>query len=152
MYEHENLYRGKRTDNGEWIQGGLIRFCGLNLAAILESNAKVFMPTGSTVFCTNSCFDIIPETAGRYTGKDLDGEKLFTGDIVESYENYDDIWGYPTTNVFKSVVIWDKENFCYAFDTDGHIQAFNDWEWENSRIVGNIHDNPELLKGGADNE
>ena len=84
----------------------------------------------------------------QYTGINVGNEKLFEGDIVEWHEDYDDTWGYSQTTVGRSVVVWDKENFCWAFKTDDkYIQAFNDWSWNNSYIIGNIHDNPELLKG-----
>jgi hypothetical protein len=147
MYEYENLYRGKRTDNGEWIQGGLIRFCGLNLAAILESNAKVFMPTGSTVFCTNSCFDIFPETAGRYTGMtDKNDKMIFDGDIVKTKTGRVCIVHWFDSPNMRG---WDFKPI--EFNTPAP-PAYDLFVKENLEVIGNIHDNPELLKGGADNE
>jgi hypothetical protein len=95
---------------------------------------------------------VIPETVGQYTGLNVGNEKLFEGDIVEWHEDYDDIWGYPQTTVGRSVVVWDENNFCCAFNTDGYLQAFNDWNWNSSFIIGNIHDNPELLKGEQNND
>ena len=140
----KRLFRGKQKKNGKWLVG-----CG-----IIETDNWVSIFTVTDDLDENSAdvteYEVIPETVGQYTGKEVDGEMLFTGDIVETYEDYDDKFGYPATNVFKSVVIWDEENFCYAFDTDGYIQPFNDWEWDNSTKIGNIHDNPELLKGGAE--
>lgn len=140
--ECEHLFKGKR-DNNEWIEGNLIYDPDLEVATILGFNYEL---TSEGLQRERFCKSVIPETVGRFTGKELDGKKLFVGDIIESYEDYDDKFGYPATNVFKSVVIWDEKNFCFAFDTDGYIQPFNDWDWENSRIIGNIHDNPEIIK------
>ena len=92
---------------------------------------------------------VLPETGGQYTGKDIGNEKLFEGDIVEWYEDYDDSFGYSKTANGYSVVVWDNENYCWSFKTDNeYTQPFNDWNWENCFIIGNIHDNPELLEGG----
>jgi hypothetical protein len=128
----EILLRGKRKNSGEWVYGCLLRSREISPTIVDEQG---------------NGYAIAPETVGQYTGKELDGEKLFTGDVVESYEDYDDKFGYPATNVFRSVVIWDEENFCFAFNTDGYIQPFNDWEWSTSTKIGNIHDNPELISG-----
>ena len=96
-----------------------------------------------------SMIEVIPETVGQYTGKTLCDTKVFKGDIVEWYEDYDDSWGYTQTANGYSVVVWDDENFCWGFDTDGYVQSFNDWDWYKCFVIGNIHDNPELLKEGT---
>ena len=129
----ETLFRGKHDD--EWFYGDLLRYAD---TAQIWYEAEGY---GKVNVLVN------PSTVGQYTGKELDGEKLFIGDIVESSEDYDDMFGYPTTGYARSVVVWDKDNFCYAFDTDGYIQLFSDWNWENCGKIGNIHDNPELLSG-----
>ena len=141
----EILFRGKRVDNGEWVYGS---FC---MDALEQKNGlcgvdgfiRLYDPTAGKM----QMHEVDRETVGQYTGKDLCGEKLFEGDVIESVEDYDDKFGYPATSDFFSVVLWDEKNLCWAFKTDGHIQAFNDWTWENSIKVGNIHDNPELLEG-----
>ncbi|MCM1224347.1 MAG: YopX family protein [Lachnospiraceae bacterium] len=127
----EILFRGKCVD--EWFYGDLLRFADTTQIWYEEEGY------GKVNVIVN------PETVGQYTGKELDGEKLFTGDIVETCEDYDDIFGYPTTSVFNSVVIWDDKNFCYALKTGDFIQPFNDWNWDNCRLIDNIHDNPELI-------
>lgn len=137
--DREFISRGKRVDNGEWVEG----------CHICTNSGRRFIKTKKTItphFC-NDVLEVIPETVGQYTGKELNEEKLFVGDIVESYEDYDDMWGDPKTGYARSVVVWDKNNFCYAFDTDGYIQPFSDCNWENSAKIGNIHDNPEMMGG-----
>lgn len=133
----EILFRGKREDNGEWVEGFYVCISGV-CHYILTGN-PVISPREITI----EYYKVIPETVGLYTGKELDGIKIFTGDIVESCVDYDDIFGYPATDVFKSVAIWDEENFCFAFKTDDYIQPFNDWDWDYCGVIGNIH-NAEL--------
>ena len=132
----EILFRGKRADNGEWVEGDLSQ----------HKNGKTFIKCGSAT----QSYEVIPKTIGQYTGKTLCDTRVFKGDIVEWYEDYDDSWGYTQTANGYSVVVWDDENFCWGFDTDGYVQSFNDWDWYNCFVIGNIHDNPELLKGGTE--
>lgn len=144
----EILFRGKRVDNGEWIEGGICQIEGYTIILTSEDFEGILYKPPSSEFYD---IEVIPETIGQYTGKELCGDKLFEGDIVESVEDYDDAFGYPATSHFYSVVVWDEENFCWAFKTDGYIQAFIDWTWDNTMKVGNIYDNPELMKGDKDN-
>ena len=135
---HKILFRGKRKDNGEWVYGYYCKY------GCTGKEKHYIIPS-----CASNLYaiEVIPETIGRYTGVTVGNEKLFECDIVEWYEDCDDTWGYSQTNVGRSVVVWDEENFCWAFKTDGYFQSFNDWSWDNSFIIGNIHDNTESLKG-----
>ena len=140
----EILFRGKRIDNGKWVCGYYVRLNGNKhfiYIGYAETDCGCYYP---------DYFEVIPETVGQYTGLNVGSEKLFEGDIVEWHEDYDDTWGYAQTAYGRSLVVWDKENFCWAFKTDDkYIQAFNDWNWNNSYIIGNIHDNPTLSYGGV---
>lgn len=58
-------FRGRRTDNGEWVYGNLVRGCDEQYAYIVEF--------GNKELCRNYV-DIDPETVGQYTGlKDENG-------------------------------------------------------------------------------
>jgi hypothetical protein len=143
MGMREILFRGKQTDKDKWVFGvpanGTV--ADESKILIIESIFKC-----DEYACRGCEFTpVIPETVGQYTGKELNGVKLFDGDILEGYEDYDDSFGYPVTSYFKSVVYWDKENYCWALTTDGFIQSFNDCTWDYYTKIGNIHDNPELL-------
>lgn len=134
----EILFRGKRKDNGEWVYG-----------------TPIFYSSGTTVMCNeyqrNENIDL--KTVGQYTGlKDKNGTKIFEGDIVqESWYDYDepvmDAFGIVYYNVGRCCcTVWDEEReSIYDLCADGEYH----WEVE---VVGNIHDNPELLEGATSNE
>ena len=127
----EILFRGKQVDNGEWVQGDFVSSgCGIAYTDYLNEHGDI-----GEVFCK-----VIPETVGQYTGlTDKNGNKVFEGDIV--YVCYE---GKNGAIVFKhGMYLIDGNGFCIDFIlTD---------RGEELEIIGNIHDNPELLKGGDEN-
>lgn len=131
----EYIFRAKREKNGYWIDGGYFSYRDFKGEEIC------------TVVHNGYANDIIPDTVGMFTGKQLNGERLFQDDIVEWYEDVDDSWGYTKEVHGYSLVVWDEENFCWAFmSDDGKKTPFNDWTWENCQIAGNIHDHPDLFE------
>lgn len=139
----EILFRGKRTDNGEWAEGYYVRITDGKVvvhriyAGCAESDCGDFYP---------DWYEVVPETVGQFTGKEIGNEKLYVGDIVEWHEDYDDYWGYPATSYGRAIVAYDETNYCYAMKSEDELFPFNDWEWSNCTVIGNIHDNPELMK------
>ena len=130
----EILFRGKRTDNGEWIEGFYYQRQNpltINGLPIYHGIAD-FAPFGA---------EVIPETVGQYTGlSDRNGIKIFEGDIV-SFERVNAL-GYITARIGE-VKYYDKLPIFYIFATTGDA-----WDWcdcENIKVIGNIHDNPDLL-------
>lgn len=134
----EILFRGKRTDNGEWVYGNLVK-----------SNEKYFIyyeepdemcQTGNWLFYK----EVIPETVGQYTGlKDKNGKRIFEGDIIKNQYRKSQ---FQYVNVFffcDRTHCWLVEN---KYGMLGQLcNVIGDIE-----VIGNIHDNPELLKGGEE--
>lgn len=128
----EILFRGKRTDNGEWVIGFPSKTRGLDnkLHICIDYEEQGLM-------CSSI---VIPETIGQYTGlTDKKGTKIFEGDILKtnkfSEPNKQYIVKFDLQ--FGAFIGQDKFNI-YFVTFDGDSDQFE--------IIGNIHDNPELLK------
>ncbi len=132
MREGIGLYRGKRKDNGEWVEGDLInlhdgrKFIINNKFGACIDDKGNFINTEAPFVC-----EVDPETVGEYTGlSDIKTKKIFEGDIVE-------------TGSERFVVIFDE--YCRYMISDkkyNYLLARNNDELE---IIGNIHDKLEML-------
>lgn len=161
----EIIYRGKRSDNGEWVEGQLLYFkssVGIEeFALIVEScewdNSKEWFNLGKRA-------RVIPETVGQYTGStDKNGTNIFEGDIVEFYffdkghKNTKTMlieWrdsGFCMRELFRDYrladdfTIIDEKIFTYRNDVRNGVYTTNNVYFV--EVIGNIHDNPELLGG-----
>lgn len=130
----EILFRGKRIDNGEWVEGFYNHLpCGRfgadehMIQTVLE-NGKIGM-----------LHDIDPSTVGQYTGlKDKNGRKIWEGDIVRC----------GTGRICK-VTFFISPGFS-GFDLVpiGGFDAPPPHNWSlfaDTEVIGNIHDNKSLL-------
>ena len=135
----EILFRGKRLDNGDWVEGYLYEHEPPLVGIVSEKDE----PEASKWFITRTGFadwnmprpvelvEVDPSTVGQYTGlKDKNGERIFEGDILSIWNDRNDVV------VFEDGA-FDLEN------TSIPMRFANKFE-----VIGNVHDNPELLKGG----
>ena len=132
----EILFRGKREDNREWVEGSLSLEYG---EATQDGNRKVdYRILGMRCDCDY----VIPETVGQYTGlTDKKGKKIFEGDIVKDHES-----GLYSEVVFATAQDgFDGMSGFMVDDINDGLQNYNGF-WHLVEIIGNIHDNPELLK------
>ena len=147
MSDYEKyLFRGKEKDSGKWIYGDLRHISdghgGYILCIVDNTNGKNNDVTG---------VEVVPETVGMFTGStDKSRTKIFEGDIVKGT-------AYSATNI--GVIVWIDEISGFGVR---YVNAPNPTAWVNSSIlrcaaigktdefaaevIGNIHDNPELLK------
>lgn len=150
----EILFRGKRKDNAEWIEGYLVKL-GRESFSDPERYGicnKAVPLGGSGVFYNLKIDEIIPETVGEFTGMtDKNGTEIFEGDIIQTKPNYKLLikYGEYIPNDFCQFKYKDRKSFG-LFATDGK----DDFQMSNHsylfEVIGNIHDNPELLKGGVE--
>lgn len=122
----EILFRGKRIDNGEWVEGFYFELCydGINTPCIgiepLSANdyGEIF----------DSCYEMVdPSTVGQYTGlTDKNGVRIFEGDIV-----YISDWESMTE------VYWRGGAWLLKFDdSDEYLYDIS----KDCEVIGNIHD------------
>ena len=117
----EALFRGKRVSDGEWVKES--KFYSRDAWGTRLLDHK------------NDVVDVIPETVGQSMGTiDKNGRRIYDGDILAGHRDG------------NAVVAWDEENArvigCHADMTFMFAaDEFRDYE-----VIGNIHDNPGLLK------
>ena len=132
----EILFRGKRTITGEWVEGKGIDL-NFNTPYILTKEYDC----GTGYYMSE--FEVIPETVGQYTGlTDDNGKKIFEGDIVKAQ---DDVLGSPFDDGITGKIVYAE--CAYFIEPKNPIESqwlFN--ECAVYEVIGNIHDNPELLK------
>ena len=126
-------YRGRIKDSTVWVYGyftkspqGIARIW----SPITKDNGESYL------------YDYVvdPETVGQYTGlKDRNGKEIYEGDIIRSKTYLGETLVIKWDNVYTGFYCHDK--------TDEEENHLNMLEAVESEVIGNIHDNPELLKG-----
>ncbi|MBO7320156.1 MAG: hypothetical protein J6V06_09095 [Clostridia bacterium] len=176
----EFLFRGKRKDNGKMVYGFLVmnKCSKAENGRLIDYTRPEIIPLGEIGEADYDGdgnyyeYTVIPETVGQYTGlTDRNDTKIYDGDILRYF-----VWGsyecfavvrigeyeqdgsgdeYPAIKIFG--VYAEVKKYCPLIKEDGDY--FPEYLKKSSlleigkdvfELVGNIHDNPELLKGGAE--
>lgn len=124
----EIKFRGKRVNDCEWVYGDLLRIHGVPY--IYPDPA----PNGW------NDYEVIPDTVGQFTGLlDKNGKEIYEGDIVAN--------DFGNAYIVNMAVEWCTDGYWALHEIDGddtmHFVADYLKEIE---LIGNIHDNPELMK------
>ena len=150
----EILFRGKVKNTNEWQYGDLRHWTKKSVGIHHQE--------------LHTTLRVIPETVGQYTGlTDKNGKKIFEGDI---FKFNDEVWSSYYTSCGTEYDSWEVENYgVVGFNEDLAKYDFVEYKFnENSveadlhenhdiefaefigdlEVIGNIHDNPELLKEG----
>ena len=139
----EILFRGKRTDNGEWFYGYYTNaryyLDKKEMHIIFEQDVEVYP---HSEFAGGE--EVIPETVGQYTGlTDKNGRKIFEGDILGGFLDEE----YPEHETVV-VVEW-HENMWVTRQGEYLPDLLELDDSDCFEVIGNIYDNPELLEGGG---
>lgn len=146
----EILFRVKRLDTGEWVEGNLWLY---------GKKARIAVDLGFPQEL--SWIEVDPDTVGQFTGLvDKHGKKIFEGDIVEYNDGFD---------YFKGCVVFENgsfgvgsyeviglssgccDNFVNLWQLFWDQEANDEPELYYCTVIGNIHDNQEPLKEGEGN-
>lgn len=154
----EILFRAKRIDNGEWVEGFYSQLPKPSLGATIITNGDLCAEDVSDYIIVNQCkqhsnfsngypleiveceyYEIDSETLCQYTElKDNNGNRIWENDIIKH-----------EISCTIGTVKWYQEDYAGWCVDDIVIdeQQFTDEMWSECEAIGNIFDNPELLKG-----
>ena len=165
MRDNMGLYHAKRTYNGKWVEGCLV---------VTPQGDAYIISTAETkrdvnVLINQCSLNVDPETIGQFTGlTDKNGVRIFEGDIVR-YNTFDDfdcqsVVKFGEYNQDGSAGEYSASK-CIGFYVDVDNFTCPDWcEYGSNcfsnylkqqnilevaqycEIIGNIHDDPELLE------
>lgn len=126
----EILFRGKRRDNGDWVEGYVIKW----------DNGTTTIDDGTL---ETPSYVVEPATVGQYTGLlDKNGKRIFEGDILQCA-----MFEYSKN---RAAVMAERYNCGCCHLVYGFSTCSDDVDiGRKSKIVGNIHDNPDLLEGNT---
>ena len=145
----EILFRGNRCDNSEWVQGYYIRAeHHWHNHGIHKDWITLGASANGGWFALHNKYAVKSETVGQFTGlTDKNGKKIFEGDVVHILGNQDvEDW----KNVdYNALIAFIDGGFCAI---DGTIEEHGFRRYALARmdfgveVIGNVHDNPELLE------
>lgn len=138
----EILFRGKRKDSGEWVNGNLF---------LSDTDGRAYILAGSRIVTIEWEVDL--STVGQFTGLlDNNDKRIFEGDMIKPFDD----------EIDKMVVEFHCGQFLLCLYGERGYMAEYGWEEEGNygvfeseplssysdyiEVIGNIHDNSELLE------
>lgn len=148
----EILFRGKRVDNGEWVYGDLARYMD-GSPMIMESSyfaTRDFLnededgnPIIENEIALGGFVSVIPETVGQLWTPS-NGIRVFGGDLVTAVCSPS---GLRTAKRERDCKVIDSDKgFDIAVLHKGEWWAYGFMDFSTIKVIGNIHNNPDLLE------
>lgn len=141
------LFKAKRVDNGEWVQGNLILSNdaedGYRAIIIPTNNSNMFTKGGAKGdLGFENWYRVNENTICQCTGlKDKSGKLIWENDILSGRLDED----YPEDETRKHI-LWHENGWHTKELGSIDYEPLDDFDSENFEVIGNIFDNPELLE------
>ena len=135
----EILFKAKRKDNGEWVEGYYLK---TRLGGDIDPSDVIFVPFKINKGEDWGFIKVDPKTICQYIGlKDKNRNMIWENDIVKDEEA-----------CLFGTVIWLQDDYDYMgwFLDDENLvepEMMKETMWRDCEVLGNIFDNPELLGG-----
>lgn len=138
------LFKAKRVDNGEWVQGVPFEIEGKTVILIKDNENLLRTHYLEENMWTAEIYaiEIDPPTICQCTGlKDKNGELIWENDIMVAHLDDD----YPEDETYIRIM-WYGSGFCSKENGSEDIIPIDKFDREHFKVCGNIFDNPELLE------
>lgn len=135
-------FRGRRLDNGQWVEGNLVATKSKALIMVIIEDEQCFV-------LDENVFAVDPATVGQFTGLlDKNGKEIYEGDVLQMWlgDSVEPNGGflhrmYVVFTTEKGFVLWGERMILEDAEP-----LYEMLQWKECKVVGNIHSNPELLK------
>lgn len=129
MSQREILFKAKRTDDGEWVEGNYV-----SKTDPLLGVEKSFILNQTELSSLCHWYQVDRQTVCQYTGlTDKNGKKIFEGDILKYKDDY--------TNETKCEAKFNRCSFMAVWQNDWDAETLDNGFHMYSEVIGNIHDN-----------
>lgn len=132
-------FRGKKPYTGNWVCGNLLRICGGSMIYFgsdtdtIEPDIESSNPIAVELF-KDEVAVVLSDTVGQFTGLyDKNGTEIYEGDIILCKGKY----------IYS--VEWKSDGFFMISKLYGGVTSITSFGPNQLEIIGNIHDNPEML-------
>lgn len=141
----EILFRAKRIDDGEWIEGCVLRdgltgkYYFKNKNDCLDDNLYEVEGNNEDGFLQFKAYEVDPETVCQYTGLTDKSGRKYEGDIFQASDG---------DYIQRYIIVWDEDSLEWSAqcigDPDGTL-PLSEFRVSEIEVIGNIFDNPELI-------
>lgn len=144
--EDRYLFKAKRLDNGEWVQGVPFEIEG-KMVILIKDNENFLRVHYIEENMWNAeiyAIEVEPDTICQCTGlKDKNGNLIWENDIIAYWDTYSTENGQAEADCIGKVM-WDDETL--SFYVTNRLSAESHEVLDECSVIGNVFDNPELLE------
>ena len=144
-------FKGKRIDNGEWEEGGLLQ--SVNGITLIGDNQGYICSDGYGHYDDFNIRQVDPDTVCQFTGfLDKNGKEIYEGDVLRSdtypfsrtehneYDNYYGAIGWSDKEALFYIVAIKNHKSSVAGISDGITDVISQEKMQDFEVIGNIHD------------